>query len=64
MREPGKDPNEAEHLLKELCAEHGVDPDLIEALFEIEREHELQERRHGIFGKLRECLRTNGRSWA
>ena len=57
-------PLEGQRLLEELCAKHGVELELIEALFEIERDHQLMDRRHGIRGKLSECLRTNGQSWA
>ena len=46
-------------LLDKLCAKHGVKGELIEELLKIEKEYQLQSRRHGIYDRLREFIQSS-----
>jgi len=46
-------------LLMDLCRKHGVNPAVVEELFKIEREYQFRDRRHGVYERLRECIRTS-----
>jgi hypothetical protein len=46
-------------LLQSLCARQGIKPELVEELLRIEKEYQLQNRRHGIYDRLRECIRSS-----
>ena len=43
-------------LLRRLCAEHGLSHQLLVDLLKIQREHQFQQRRHGINEQLREAI--------
>lgn len=43
-------------LLDELCKKYGIPSEVIGEMLEIENDHQLMERRHGIFQKLRETM--------
>lgn len=45
-------------LLEELCMKYGISSEVIADMLEIENDHQLMERRHGIFQKLRETMTT------
>ncbi len=49
-------------LLEQLCRQHGISPELVRQLLRIEREHQFQERRHGINEELRQCIEASLRS--
>ena len=46
-------------LLAELCEKHGMKAELIEELLKIEKEHQLRDRRHGIYDRLREAIQES-----
>jgi len=50
---------EDERLLEELCQQHGVNPQKVLKLLEIEHEHEFKDRRAGIYDALREVLKAD-----
>ena len=50
---------EDERLLEELCEHHGVSYDKVLKLLKTVQEHELKDRRHGIYDALREILKSN-----
>lgn len=43
--------NSDQEILKSVCGDHGVEPDLIESLIKIERESQLRSR-HGVYDAL------------
>lgn len=48
-----------QELLDSLCEKHGIRADLILELIDIEKEHQFQQRRHGIYLELKECLQNS-----
>jgi len=46
-------------LLASLCEKHGMKLDVVEELLRIETEYQLRERRHGIYDRLRECVKAS-----
>lgn len=54
-----KHSKEDRKLLEKLCDDHSVDLPLVEDLFKIEKEYQLQDRRHGIFDRLKECIQAS-----
>lgn len=45
-------------LLMELCRQRGVNPAVVEELLKIEKEYQFRDRRHGVYDRLRECIRS------
>jgi len=39
-------------LLRRLCEKHGVPSGMVEDMIEVEKRHQFQERRHGIYDEL------------
>jgi len=46
-------------LLLELCRQRGVNPAVVEELLKIEKEYQFRDRRHGVYDRLRECIRAS-----
>lgn len=51
--------SEDKQMLKELCDQHEVSFDKIIKLLDTVREYEFKDRRTGIYGALREILKSN-----
>ena len=47
-----------EELLRRLCEKHGVPTSMVQDMIEIERRHQFQERRHGIYDELAGVIRN------
>jgi len=45
-----------DRLFEQVCAKHSVKPEVVSELLKIEREYQLQNKRHGIYDRLRECI--------
>lgn len=39
-----------------LCSRYGIRPEVVTDLLRIEKEYQLQNKRHGIYDRLRECV--------
>ncbi len=50
---------EDSRLLKELCEQHGVSQEKVLKLLDAVREYEFKDRRTGVYGVLREILKSN-----
>jgi len=46
-------------LFEQVCAKHGLKPEVVSELLKIEREYQLQNKRHGIYDRLRECIQSS-----
>ena len=49
----------AEQLLRKLCDEHGVSPAMVQELMAIEKRHQFQDKRHGIYNELTSVIRAH-----
>jgi len=49
----------AEQLLRKLCDEHGVSSAMVQELMAIEKRHQFQDKRHGIYNELASVIRAH-----
>jgi len=49
----------AERLLRKLCDEHGVSLAMVLELMAVEKQHQFQDRRHGIYSELTSVIRAH-----
>ena len=52
----------ADGLLANLCEKHEIPPALVKELLQIEREYQAQARRHGIYGRIAQCIKDSTHS--
>jgi len=46
-------------LFESLCCKHGVKTVVVTELLKIEKDYQLQNKRHGIYDRLRECIQSS-----
>jgi len=49
----------AQELLRKLCEEHGVPLNMVQELMTIEKRHQFQERRYGVYDELASVIRAH-----
>jgi len=46
-------------LFDRLCLKYGLKPEVLSELLKIEKDYQLQNKRHGIYDRLRECIQSS-----